>query len=442
MTERPAIDTADSEADTADKDAGAGPDKGTGPDAGAGAGASTGTRTGTVTADADADADAGSRPGTGGGRPAVDPRGWTLPRTVSLGDLGPFAEPISEHNGQAVAVRPLTNHPGWLAKLYRPDLPREDARRLDLLISAPDTLPEADRTALYAGTCWPAARITGPGNPAVGCVIPVAPDQYRSELRRGTFSERRFVEIDWLAKSDESIHGVGLPRPGFAGRLAACRRLGELAAILERLGLVYSDWSFSNAFWSPDRRSVYLIDVDGCQPDKMPDIHQPNWADPLTPPGTDADEYTDRYRIGLLVAKCLTGQRDAHAFHTVAASPWQNQPAVCDVLLDMLLATDRERRPSAAQLVQALNGGPYLRAVPRPTRSALPALPPSPRPLPQPQGVTPAGKEEPESAFARALRESAKPTVTRQKPAITPNGGWILVLVVAALLLVLIAANH
>ena len=366
--------------------------------------------------------------GHGGGHghsPAADPRGWALPPTVGVDELGPLAEPISEHNGQAVAVRPLTDHPGWLAKLYRPDQHPEDARRLDLLISAPGTLPEAERAALYAGTCWPAARIQEPDNPAVGCVIPMAPEQYRAELRRGAFGERRFVEIDWLAKSDESIRGVGLPPPGFAGRLDACRRLTELAAILESLGLVYSDWSFSNAFWSPEKRSVYLIDVDGCQPKKMPDIHQPNWADPLTPPGTDADEFTDRYRLGLLVAKSLTGLRDARVLHTVAGSHWQNQPAVSEVLLDMLLATDRERRPSAAQLHQALNSGPYLRTVPRPTRGALPPLPaqPSKTPIPQP----PPGRDPGQEAG---------------KPKHTSNDAWILVLVIAVLLILVIASNH
>ncbi|MEV8524791.1 hypothetical protein AB0451_11680 [Streptomyces sp. NPDC052000] len=362
---------------------------------------------------------------------AADPRGWVLPRTVSVSDLGPLAEPISEHNGQAIAVKPLTNHPGWLAKFYRPDQHPEDARRLDLLISAPGTLSEPDRTVLYAGTCWPAARIHEPGNPAVGCVIPLAPEQYRCELRRGEYSDRRFVEIDWLAKSDESIRGVGLPPPGFAGRLAACRQLTQLAAILESLGLVYSDWSFSNAFWSPDQRSVYLIDVDGCQPQKMPDIHQPNWADPLTPPGTDADEYTDRYRLGLLVAKCMTGRRDAHTFHTVAASPWQKLPVVSEVLLDMLLATDRERRPSAAQLNQALNSGPYLRTMPRPTRTALPPLPR--QPIPQPIRQLPAGAHGP-------VKESEP---TPLKPAeLGTQVGWILVLVIAVILLFVIASNH
>ena len=355
--------------------------------------------------------------------PAADPRGWTLPRTVSVGDLGPLADPISEHNGQAVAVTPLENHPGWLAKFYRPDQHPEDADRLDLLISAPDTLPAADRALLYSGTCWPVARIHETGNPAVGCVIPMAPEQYRAELRRGGFGERRFVEIDWLAKSDESILGVGLPPPGFAGRLAACRQLTELAAVLEGLGLVYSDWSFSNAFWSPDQSSVYLIDVDGCRPEKMSDLHQPNWADPLTPPGTDADVYTDRYRLGLLVAKCLTGRRDAHAFHTVAASPWPNQPAASEVLLDMLFAADRERRPSAAQLGRALDSGPYLRTAPRPLRTKLPPLPPPPVTIPQPRTGT------------------AVPTPLPQ-PRPDLRAGWVLVLALAVIVLFVMAANH
>ena len=369
----------------------------------------------------------GSEGGSEGGS-AADPRGWTLPRAVSIDDLGPLAEPISQHNGQAIAVKPLTDHPGWLAKLYRQDQRPEDAGRLDLLISTPETLPKADRAALYAGTCWPAARIHGPGNPAIGCVLPMAPEQYRSELRRGGFSERRFVEIDWLAKSDESIRRIGLPCPGPEGRLAACRRLTELAAILEDLGLVYADWSFSNAFWSPGQQSVYLIDVDGCQPHKMPDVHQPNWADPLTPQGTDADKYTDRYRLGLLVAKCLTGRRDAHAFHTVAASPspWPNQPAVGEVLLDMLLATDRERRPSAAQLNQALSGGPYLRTMPRPTRAALPALPALPLPPRQPSPPVPV----------------PVPVPKQPKSPSTAQIVWILVLLAAALAILIIALNH
>jgi len=304
----------------------------------------------------------------------ADPRGWPLPQAVRLDELGPLTAPIAVHGGQAQAIHPIENHPGWLAKLYKQPRQHDDARRLDLLLSAPASLPAETRAALYEGTCWPAARIFAPGSPTIGCVIPMAPADFRHELRVGEQRERRFVEIDWLAKPDASVQRRGLAAPGPEGRLRACTQFTALAAVLEELGLVYSDWSYSNAFWNPRSGAVYLIDVDGCQSAKMADIHQPNWADPLTPPGVDADKYTDRYRIALMTARCLTGQRDARALHA-ASGPWPAQPALGEVLLDMLCAADRDRRPSTGQLHLALKGGPYVRPVPRPTRLPLPELP-------------------------------------------------------------------
>ena len=361
---------------------------------------------------------------------AADPRGLPLPLAVRLDELGPLAAPIAEHGGQARAIHPLERHPGWLAKLYRQPRPADDARRLDLLLSAPGSLPAEDRSALYAATCWPAARIFSPENATVGCVIPVAPEEFRHELRLGAQRERRFVEIDWLAKPDESIERRGLAAPGQQGRLLACTRLTAVAALLESMGLVYSDWSYSNAFWNPQSQAVYLIDVDGCQPEKTADIHQPNWADPLTSVGVDADRYTDRYRIALMTARCLTGQRDARALHG-AAGPWPAQSALGEVLLDMLCAADRDRRPSAAQLHLALAGGPYVRPVPRPTRLPLPPLPqpaPSvrlPQPLrsPQPQKrktkvpatTAPGGKPATAAPGRRNTSKNAAKTEQKQR---------------------------
>ena len=94
----------------------------------------------------------------------------------------------------------------------------------------------------------------------------------------------------------------------------------------------------------------------------------------------------------------------------------------------LMIATDRERRPSAAQLNQALNSGPYLRTAPRPTRTELPPLPAQP-PIQQPPARTGTAVPEPESVPPNA-------------PATTPQVGWILVLVIAVILLFVIAANH
>ena len=107
----------------------------------------------------------------------------------------------------------------------------------------------------------------------------------------------------------------------------------------------------------------------------------------------------------------------------------------------MLLAADRERRPSAAQLDQALNSGPYLRAVPRPTRTQLPPLPSLPVPITVPAGTGPAA-EQPESALTGAAREQATRTTEKQDSTTSSNAGWIWVLVIAVIVLILIASNH
>lgn len=84
---------------------------------------------------------------------------------------------------------------------------------------------------------------------------------------------------------------------------------------------------------------------------------------------------------------------------------------------------------------QALNNGPYLRAVPRPTRTPLPQLPPVQAPVLRPQ---PAPHAIPES-----------PTVTRistveekQKAATGSSTKWIWVLAFVVILAVIIASNH
>lgn len=301
-------------------------------------------------------------------------RSWPLRQAVSRADLGRLGPAISQNTGQSLSIQPLQDHPGWLAKIYRQPRPPQDADRLDWLVSAPQTLSDTDRTTLLSGSSWPAARIFEPGNPAFGCVIPAAPERFKAKITVGAATDTRSLELDWLAKPDDYMQRVGIAPPGDGGRIAFCLNVIAVAAVLEKLGVVYSDWSYSNAFWSPVDRAAFVIDIDGCQTGKMPNIHQPHWTDPLTPEGGEADGYTDRYRLALLVARCLTGQRDARAVSLIAHNPPGTcQPALQDVLLDMLLATDRERRPTVAQLHLALSNGPYVRPQPKPARMPVPA---------------------------------------------------------------------
>ncbi|GAA3431365.1 hypothetical protein [Kutzneria kofuensis] len=287
---------------------------------------------------------------------------WRLPAVVTLDEIGPLAGTISDAAGQSTGIHPLDDHPGWLAKLYRTPGGAADAKRLDDLIALPvDGL-------LRDATSWPVARIAA-DEKTLGCVIPTAPDRFRRD-------DGVWREIDWLAKPDHLFVRRGLTVPTRADRLSICRNLVDVAAALERHELVYSDWSYSNAFWCDTDGSVFVIDIDGCGPGPVPNIFQPNWDDPLTRRPMLADACTDRYRVALLVTRCLTGERELPlALNALADSDGLGNRGLREVLLDILLSTDRERRPSLSDLATVIAGGLYVSFGPRPERIALPPRP-------------------------------------------------------------------
>ncbi|QIZ35952.1 hypothetical protein [Saccharopolyspora sp. ASAGF58] len=297
---------------------------------------------------------------------------WPLPAVVTLDDLEPLKKTISAGAGQSTGIHPIEDRPGWLAKLYRTPGDHSEATRLDELIALPGGITADDSTTLGTSTSWPVARITKGDNPAHGCVIPAAPDRFRQDSAEG------FREIDTLARTTDSFARQKLRVPSRSDRLRICRNLVLVAEVLERHKLVYSDWSYSNAFWCHDDASVFVIDIDGCGPGPVPNIVQPNWDDPLTQRPNKADACTDRFRVALLVTRCLTGQRDlAVALNDLAESDGLGNRGLREVLLDILLSEDRERRPSMAELGTVLAGGLYARFGSPPARSPIPARPPS-----------------------------------------------------------------
>src|SRR5262249_44605130 len=273
---------------------------------------------------------------------------------------------LSRDAGESQGIYCLTNHPGWLAKIYKLPLHPSQTAVLDRLIALPADTSATDHAVISRNTSWPVARVTDAVGRCVGCIIPEAPVTFR--VRRG--EDERFLEVDLLAKPADAFPRRGLSAPTYDDRVKACSSLAAVAAVLEHHDLVYSDWSYSNAFWSASDYSVYVIDIDGCRFGTNHNIHQPNWDDPLTLAADPADTYTDRYRSGLLVARCLTGYRDRiDVLHCLAGI----NSEVAELLLDVLLAADRRRRPTASALSKALTGMPYLR-IPL-VRSALPTRP-------------------------------------------------------------------
>jgi hypothetical protein len=236
-------------------------------------------------------------------------------------------------------------------------------------------------------TSWPVAAVRDAAGQTVGCVLPQAPPKFRVPPRFPGGDADRFLEVDWLARPGAAFARRGLTQPAYAERLSVSHGLVSVAALFGRYGLVYSDWSYSNAFYSPADHTAFVIDVDGCGRHRMPNIFQPNWDDPHTSRAVPADAQTDRYRVALLVGRLLTGERSiAHLLYALDDLPDQ---AVAEVLRDCLLATDRMRRPGPTTLLSVLDGCPYLRMPidrmplgPRP--APAPTRPPNPIPAPAP----------------------------------------------------------
>jgi hypothetical protein len=351
------------------------------------------------------------------------PVSWSLPAAVDLGRLGPLHGSISLGAGQSTGIHPLPSHDGWLVKLYLKPATPADALRLTWMVGLPESMQPADRALVEAATSWPVAGVLDDQGRTIGCVLPHAPDRFRNPA-----DPERFLEVDWLARSDAAFARRGTAPPTYAERLSVCRSVVSVAALLGRYGLVYSDWSYSNAFYSPTDFTAYVIDVDGVGRYRMPNIFQPNWDDPHTPRSVPADAHTDRYRVALLAARLLTGERSiAHVLHALDDLP---DPATGGILRDCLLAADRMHRPAPATLLAVLDGRPYLRLP-----IDLMPLPPRPAAIPAAARVHPV-------PVARGVVTLVSPASAPAEPVRSRAGRWVTVLFIVflALLAVIIAA--
>lgn len=265
----------------------------------------------------------------------------------------------------------ISNRQGWLAKLYRSESPGpQESERLDRLVQLRHRLTGKDFDLSSRAMSWPVARITAK-NATVGVLVPAAPDKFCAEFT--TVSDRRvtqLLEIDWLAVSDKIRTRRGLTNPKWEERLAVCRDISAVAEFFERRGLVYGDWNYRNVFWSIHDHSAYVIDIDSCSFGRQPLLATPNWEDPLS--RKFADIYTDRYLVALLVARCLTGERESTRLVEAVRdiSSRANAPRLKKTLVAALNADRRDSRPAAAELSEAIHEAlivPERYEVPAPT---------------------------------------------------------------------------
>lgn len=321
-----------------------------------------------------------------------------VPAVVKRAELGQLGDMLAGQSGESIGIYRLTGTlaaSGLLFKHYK-ETAAHDGRSaaLEQLVAfgrSTGAAGRSERETLLAATSWPTASVTDERGTLIGCLIPEAPGKFRAD--------GKLREIDTLAQSGERLAAQGLSVSP-EQRLAVCRQIADVAAALELRRLVYSDWNYANALWCAGDSSVFIIDIDGCRAEKMPNICQSGWEDPLTDPSAPADKYTDRFRVALLTARCLTGERaKVSVLHALADASNRAVPGR-ETLLDMLWAADRTKRPSAAALRAALDSVEVRFGVTR-------------RPLP----AAPAGAERPRRTPPKVNRTS-KLIVTGSQPVI------------------------
>lgn len=367
--------------------------------------------------------------------------GTIFGQTVERSRLGELSEEIGSP-GQCLAVRPLKQHPQLLFKEYRRNqLTAADHNRLAALVQLPDRMTSQDRRLLLASTAWPQTRVIEDER-TIGVVVPRAPERFYASLRSPYGDvETMPMCIDHLANPDDRFPQLGLAVPGLKRRVEVCRGLAVVAAMFERHGIVYGDWSYQNAFWSPTDGSVFLIDADGCSFGPQPWVESIGFEDALTPAGKQVDAFSDRFRCAIMISACLVGARQQQqAVSGLAAvrAADAGLDAVSGVLRQIVTARTRESRLALSEVHAALTttahrpGGAKRTTSRSPVvgwdpvvRPAEPAAPVPKRETPTRRATVPRGEP---------VRPAAKPEVDAWWPPVV----MVLGLLVVALILYLL----
>ena len=288
---------------------------------------------------------------------------WSKPpqgRVTRLSELGDLGDKVSEGTGESMFVCKLASYPGWLYKAYRTTPPAAGVSRLDMLVDFPRLMTPEDRVLVDTCTAWPAARVVDAANQTTGVLLPLAPEKYWFQwtLPTGRVTQK-FLDVDLLALSEEEQQQKGLPPQSLGQRMSVCASIVAAADLLERHRLVYLDWSYANIFWCPSGHSAYLIDLDGASYGPRPQIQSPQWEDPHLPLGSIAGNDCDRYRVALLIARCLTGARvhvgDARDRLGELRTRNAEVERLAELLIVTLKASSPSERPPIADMKAALD---------------------------------------------------------------------------------------
>jgi DNA-binding helix-hairpin-helix protein with protein kinase domain len=233
---------------------------------------------------------------------------------VQRGRLGPLGVKLGAGGQARVFAVPsftLPDAPGPLVfKEYKTEsVPPHGLRSL---VGVRNRLEPEGRSKLDALACWP-LRIVEDAGTVRGVLMSLIPESFIQERRRlGTGTRARDPrEVQNLIVDPTVARRVGMPCPTPAQRLVLCRDFAAAVHLVHRLGLVIGDINARNALYQlTGRPGIMLVDCDSIRirgsASVVQQLNAPDWEPPESRPGrSELTQATDRYKLGLIVLRCL-----------------------------------------------------------------------------------------------------------------------------------------
>jgi hypothetical protein len=201
---------------------------------------------------------------------------------------------------------------------------------------------------------WP-LRAVMDGNEAVGCVMPLIPDNFFHTFTLPNATTKRTpLELQHLLVAGDRNAKVGLMHANANQRLSICFETSRALNVLHSTGLVYGDINPRNlVFRLKPRPSIMFVEGDALRRSGasavLAQMQTPDWNAPDKVKAQS--EYTDRYKLGLLILRVLTPG---------AGSSTNRDPSAADSVLNRegrkllrrALDVDRDHRPAPDEWIK------------------------------------------------------------------------------------------
>lgn len=272
---------------------------------------------------------------------------------VTLAQLGAPGPKLGEGAQARVFALPGLQLPDargpFVFKQYKPrQNPPQGLRRL---VKVRNDLDPAAKGRLDLYTAWP-LRVVEDGGQVCGVVMPLIPQSFlQTRVLPGTGALKTSArEVQNLLVTPERARVVGMPVPTVGDRLAICRDLAAALHLLHRNNLVFGDLNARNElFRIGERPAVMLVDCDGIRISGnaavVTQLDAPDWDAPARERWLTV--YTDRYKLGLFVLRCLSEGEQA----STTRDP-DRAAAALDVEGQRLLRTALDADPGARPTAQ------------------------------------------------------------------------------------------